>query len=67
MEKTNEQKEKQKEYAQYVKEVTPTHNLGLQMLKAFVTGGVICCIGQFILNYAEDLGLPLPAHFSPCS
>ena len=41
MEKTNEQKEKQKEYAQYVKEVTPTHNLWLQLLMAFVTGGVI--------------------------
>ena len=36
----------QQEYEQYVKEVTPTHNLWLQMAKAFVTGGIICCIGQ---------------------
>lgn len=43
---------KQKEYAEYVKSVTPTHNLGLQMLKAFLVGGVICAIGEGILNYA---------------
>ena len=45
-----EKKTQQKEYEQYVKEMTPTHNLWLQMLKAFITGGIICCIGQFILN-----------------
>ncbi len=42
---------KQKEYAEYVKKVTPTHNLGLQMLKAFIVGGIICTIGEGILNY----------------
>lgn len=42
---------KQKEYADYVKSVTPTHNLGLQMLKAFIVGGIICTIGEGILNY----------------
>lgn len=67
MEQTNEQKEKQKEYEQYVKEVTPTHNLGLQMLKAFVTGGLICCIGQFILNYAGNAGLDKQTAGSWCS
>ena len=45
------------QYGEYVKQVTPTHSLGLQMLKAFVTGGVICCIGQGILNYAGSIGL----------
>ena len=68
MEKENDQKQKQqKEYEQYVKEVTPTHNLGLQMLKAFLTGGVICCIGQFILNYAAGLGLDKQTAGSWCS
>ena len=43
--------EKQKkEYQEYVKQVTPTHNLWLQMLKAFLVGGTICVIGQVILN-----------------
>ena len=37
-------------YAEYVKTVTPTHNLGLQMLKAFLVGGIICVIGEIILN-----------------
>lgn len=68
MEEANQQKARQqKEYEKYVKEVTPTHNLGLQMLKAFVTGGIICCIGQFILNYAEKLGLDKQTAGSWCS
>lgn len=41
---------KKQEYEKYVKQVTPTHNLGFQMAKAFVTGGIICTIGQWILN-----------------
>lgn len=44
--------EQQKDFQKYVKQVTPTHNLWLQMLKAFVTGGIICVIGQGILNLA---------------
>ncbi len=41
-------------YQERVKAVTPTHNLLWQMVKAFVTGGVICCIGQAVLNYATN-------------
>lgn len=63
----NEKKQQQKEYEQYVKAVTPTHNLWQQMLHAFITGGIICCIGQFILNYAEDLGLDKQSAGSWCS
>ena len=62
-----QKKQQQNEYEQYVKEVTPTHNLGLQMLKAFVTGGIICCIGQFILNYAGSLGIDKQTAGSWCS
>ena len=40
------------EYAEYVKEVTPTHNLWMQMLRAFIVGGLICVMGQFIINMA---------------
>ncbi len=63
---TKQQKE-QKEYEKYVKEVTPTHNLWLQMLKAFITGGVICCIGQFILNFAGSMNLDQQTAGSWCS
>jgi stage V sporulation protein AC len=44
-------------YNAYVKEVTPAKNLWWQMLKAFITGGIICVIGQGILNYCENIGL----------
>ena len=48
---------KQQEYQKYVKQVTPTHNLFLDMCKAFVTGGAICAVGQFILNWCERIGM----------
>ena len=68
MEQANQQEvRQQKEYEKYVKEVTPPHNLWLQMLKAFVTGGIICCIGQFILNYAGNMGLDKQTAGSWCS
>ena len=59
--------QQKKEYEKYVKQVTPTHNLWLQMLKAFVTGGIICCIGQFLLNYAGNMGLDDQTAGSWCS
>ncbi len=67
MERDESQQQKQKEYEKYVKQVTPTHNLWLQMVKAFITGGIICCIGQFILNYAGSLGLDKQTAGSWCS
>ena len=52
---TMEQKEKKnQEYNDYVKQVTPTHSLPANMAKAFVVGGVICVLGQFILNVAMN-------------
>ena len=48
------QKTVNKQYQKRVKEVTPTKNLLLQMVKAFVMGGIICCVGQAILNYATN-------------
>lgn len=50
-------KQQQEAYKQYVKKKTPVHNLPANMLKAFITGGIICTIGQFILNYCEGLGM----------
>ncbi len=64
----SEVSERQKQaYNEYVKEVTPTHNLGLQMVKAFIVGGIICCIGQFILNTAGNMGLDEQSAGSWCS
>lgn len=41
-------------YNEYVKQVTPTHNLWVNMGKAFVLGGAICCIGQLIVWIAMN-------------
>lgn len=62
------EEEKKKQYQEYVKEMTPSHNLWLLMGKAFVTGGIICCIGQGILNYCiNGLGLDKQTAGSWCS
>mgnify|MGYP003376643507 CR=1 FL=1 len=50
------EEEIQKQYQDYVKQVTPTHSLPKQMLRAFVTGGAICVTGQVILNRAAAMG-----------
>ena len=64
----SEVSERQKqEYNEYVKKVTPTHNLWVQMLKAFIVGGAICCVGQFILNTAGNMGLDKQTAGSWCS
>ena len=57
MSDNNLSQKKQKQYEEYVKAVTPVHSLPLNMCKAFFTGGVICVVGQVILNYADNLGL----------
>ncbi|MCF2554161.1 SpoVA/SpoVAEb family sporulation membrane protein [Faecalicatena contorta] len=52
-----DKKQQQQAYKNYVKKKTPVHNLPVNMAKAFVTGGIICVIGQGILNYCENQGL----------
>lgn len=66
--KNSQQASLEKDYAEYVKIITPTHSLPLQMLKAFLTGGIICVIGQFLLNYASGtLGMDKDMAGSFCS
>lgn len=63
-----EQQKKEQDYRQHVEQVTPKYSLPLQMLKAFVMGGIICLLGQFILNYATDsMGLDKETAASWCS
>lgn len=62
------QKEKEQKYQEHVKEVTPKYSMALRMLKAFVMGGLICVIGQCILNYATNTcGLDKETAGSWCS
>ena len=60
-------KKKQKEYEAYVKKKTPVHNLALNMLKAFLVGGIICTIGQVILTICKRNGLSEEIAASWCS
>ena len=61
------QQEKEKEYETYVKEKTPVRKPGPAMAKAFVTGGIICTIGQTILNACEKAGMSKDISSSWCS
>lgn len=46
-----------KQYDAYVKQITPVHSLPLNMVKAFVTGGIICTFGQLLMNGFLAAGL----------
>lgn len=50
-------KTKEQQYNEYVKQVTPTHNVWINMLKAFLVGGIICTIGQYLINLFGNNGL----------
>ncbi|HHT17816.1 MAG TPA: stage V sporulation protein AC [Papillibacter sp.] len=45
------------EYDRYVKRKMPKSKTGRNMLRAFISGGIICCIGQLILNGYKSAGL----------
>lgn len=55
--KMNNRQMTQQEYDEFVKQETPNSTLGLNCLKAFVIGGIICVIGQLLLNLFEKWGL----------
>lgn len=46
---TTATEEKKQEYQDYITAITPVHCWWKQMGKAFLVGGLICCLGQFIL------------------
>ncbi|MBE7048305.1 MAG: stage V sporulation protein AC [Ruminococcaceae bacterium] len=45
------------EYQQYINKKTPNSTLGKNMFFAFLIGGFICLIGQFILDGLRRFGL----------
>lgn len=47
----------EKEYQAYVEQVTPKVNGWLSFCKAFVSGGVICVIGQCLYNWFKAQGM----------
>ncbi len=57
----------QKEYSQLVKDHSPNSPIVKDCLLAFLVGGIICCIGQFFLNWYQDLGLSKEDAGTACS
>ena len=49
--------EQKKEYQDYVKEITPTHNTPRYIFRAFWTGGTVCVIGQILSVFFEKMGM----------
>ena len=47
-----------KEYEKYVEKMSPNSPMGTNMLKAFLIGGLICCIGQAVISGWRAIGLP---------
>ncbi len=50
------EKEK-KDYGELVKSVTPNSHIFKDCIKAFLSGGTICTIGQFITEFCKNNGL----------
>ena len=46
----------------YVEQNSPKTNVWIQMGKAFVMGGLICCLGQLIVNIAGNAALAYANH-----
>ena len=44
-------------YNAYVKEVTPVNPVWKNIVRAFVTGGAICTIGQVMMNWLMNYGM----------
>ncbi len=55
--KTEIQQQIEQEYDKKVKQYTPTHSLPREMIHAFVVGGIICTIGQWIINLSKGYGM----------
>ena len=62
-----QQEERNTQYNDFIKDVTPTHSLLKQMLHAFIVGGIVCVIGQAIINAGMAMGLDDKTAGSWCS
>ena len=49
--------EEKKQYQDLVDSVTPKSHIFTDCLKAFVSGGLICTIGEGIITFFENIGL----------
>lgn len=47
----------QKDYQKVVKQVSPKPTIFKNCILAFITGGLICDVGQLFLNYFKSIGM----------
>lgn len=45
-----------KEYQKYVEKKSPNSKIGRNVLRAFIVGGLICIVGQFVTNFLKMRG-----------
>lgn len=50
-------KKTQREYQDYIRQMTPVKNLWVRLAGAFVFGGAICCLGQLLIQIGMNMGL----------
>lgn len=50
-------KKGQQEYDKMVKQASPNSPILMDCVKAFVSGGIICIIGQLLLNFYTGQGI----------
>ena len=55
------------EYKRYAERRAPRSQTGGNMLRAFLYGGAICCVGQALLNLYTALGLDAETAGTACS
>ena len=51
-------KKGQQKYQEMVKKASPNSPIGTDCIKAFVSGGIICTIGQILLEFYTGKGIP---------
>lgn len=55
------------EYGEYAKQRMPRSRSGRNMLRAFVSGGLICTAGQLLTDFYSGIGLDMDSAGAACS
>lgn len=64
---SNKKERMNEEYNAYIKEVTPSTSLWPRVVKAFIVGGLVCVLGQWITDFAINMGFEKEDAATICS
>ncbi|MBC8081295.1 MAG: stage V sporulation protein AC [Gorillibacterium sp.] len=62
---SNKMTKKQKQYQELVKTKTPPRRTAINCLRAFLVGGFICLIGEFLMKFFQRMGFTETTAGSP--